>query len=204
MSGALLTAAWSLALSPGVSLSHHVVRSPSITARSHSVMCGMNIFPGDELDEIGRTWLPPKPAWVEAVLDNGDAYWWRDVPGSSEPEVRFTDPSVTSSTARGVSRPSSSEAHSTLRALLSFPRKIAADDASHQLRPPRAPARGRVERLRGRAEGACGRRGLAAASCCHRAEGAFGRSVELRPPPGVVRVTGMRVASSILAMPSNI
>ena len=80
-------------------MSQRVVRSPSMTARSHSVMCGVSIFPGDELDEIGRTWLPPKPTWVEAVLDNGDAYWWRDVPGSSEPEVRFTDPSATSSTA---------------------------------------------------------------------------------------------------------
>ena len=98
MSGALLAASWSLALSPGVGLSQRVVRSPSVTARSHSVMCSDNIFPGDELDEIGRTWLPPKPTWVEAVLDNGDAYWWRDVPGSSEPEVRFTDPSATPST----------------------------------------------------------------------------------------------------------
>lgn len=93
-------AAWSLAWSPGAGLPQRAVRPPAMTARSHSVMCGAptNIFPGDELDEIGVKWLPPKPAWVEAVLDNGDCYWWRDVPGSNEPEVRFTDPNVTPGT----------------------------------------------------------------------------------------------------------
>ena len=95
MSYAQLVAAWSLAFTPGLSSPHLGVSSLTSTApRSRRAVCTVDIFPGDELDEIGRKFLPPKPTWVEGALDNGDAYWWRDVPGSNEPEIRLTNPSA--------------------------------------------------------------------------------------------------------------
>ena len=75
-------------------------------------MCATGLFPADANDFSdtdtdaallqARRRIGAVTGWTRAVLDgSGATFWWRDVPGSDEPEVRFSDPSASEASASG-------------------------------------------------------------------------------------------------------